>query len=150
MCTFWKSSCFFLENLQLGLCKSFLLCYISMRERMICEFKSLAKSNNKVPKQKINYSMADENVKLRSMKFRLGSYLLSSIFWFFFPMYRMFLIFLFLSLIFIISFMWLNIFKSFCKSKIKSFFLYIFKIKEKFPVTFIIFLTIILLRYSSF
>lgn len=51
---------------------------------MICEFKSLAKSNNKVPKQKINYSMADENVKLRSMKFRLGSYLLSSIFWFFF------------------------------------------------------------------
>lgn len=46
--------------------------------------------------------------------------------------------------------MWLNIFKSFCKSKIKSFFLYIFKIKEKFPATFIIFLTIILLPYSSF
>lgn len=154
MCTFWKSSCFFLENLQLGLCKSFLLCYISMRERMICEFKSLAKSNNKVPKQKINYSMADENVKLRSMKFRLGSYLLSSIFWFFFSNVQdvSYISLLIPSIvIFIISFtMWLNIFKSFCKSKIKSFFLHIFKIKEKFPVTFIIFLTIILLPYSSF
>lgn len=57
---------------------------------MICEFKSLAKSNNKVPKQKINYSMADENVKLRSMKFRLDFCLLQL-----FPTYKMFLIFLF-------------------------------------------------------